>query len=229
MTFFLSQYNLLPNLYGLIIVIPLAILYSRYLRKKTTKKYSGNYLSEESIKEDFNPNKFTEIINDKVVRIENIEFPELKKVVQQFCNIYNEENNQAIIRLSNIKDNEFILTFPFDTTDEIFYYLVNYLNFPEGATEYNPKITGWLTANDTNLKSNKEPRNKKIMVFVPEETSEYDNVYCITNENITYKISFKIGSKVERVNNIKSGLEGIVYHPISNIRNLSELSFIDMK
>lgn len=85
-----SLFDLLPKLYGLLVVIPLVILYNSYLRKKAAKRYpKDSTLTTLEIKDE--KKNRVKIINDKIIVIEEIELPNLIKVIHQFCDMHTEE------------------------------------------------------------------------------------------------------------------------------------------
>ncbi|NIK93218.1 hypothetical protein GZ212_13730 [Mangrovimonas sp. CR14] len=70
-----------------------------------------------------------------------------------------------------------------------FFYLLNYLKFPEGI-EYNVEIKGLAKGKNIDKRLN----DKELLVYISKNDKEFDNVYVVTTENKHYKIDF--GGKV---------------------------------
>lgn len=160
-----------------LIILVIGIKYSSYSKAeiKLPKKYP-----------------ITEVKNDKLVSIKNIYYSEVKKAVQQFCKKYNEDTNDhgepLIAKLVKISPTETVILFPYNTDFDMFSFLVNYLYYPENIF-YKGEIKAWMTV-DKEDASASVIADKKIMMYIPSEDSEYDNVYLVTQENIYYKNDF---------------------------------------
>jgi len=126
-----------------------------------------------------------EIQNDKLVILNNITILEIEKILTDFCNLYNQEKYQALPRLYQLSERQFAVTFPYDIEFKIFCFFVNYAHYPmEFKKSF--EVTGWTTETST---------NKKVMLYIPNDDTEYDNVYLTTDDNIGYKIGFALGNK----------------------------------
>lgn len=79
---------------------------------------------------------------------------------------------------------------------DYFYYLVNYLRYPEGI-KHNVTVAGYTVP-----RSPARIGGRKVMVYVPENDRDYDMVYAVTTDGTTYKIDF--GGKVKVVPSAKS-------------------------
>lgn len=127
--------------------------------------------------------------NDKLVIVKDINYSDLKAVLTGLCNLYNKENYQVLARLIKIAETEFAITFPYDINFEIYCYFVNYIKYPK-EVEWAADITGWATTKKDDSWIPEEISNKKIIIFVPEDDTEYDNVFMTTADNVGYKIGF---------------------------------------
>ena len=112
--------------------------------------------------------------------------------------IFEKEIDRQIIIADNLLDNDH------------FFYLVNYLEYPEGI-EYNVEIKGLTKGKNIDKRLN----DKELLVYISKNDKEFDNVYVVTNENKHYKIDF--GGKVTQqtdnkfystvdINNLKNPL-----------------------
>jgi predicted acetyltransferase len=106
-----------------------------------------------------------------------------------FCASYNQEKVQAHLRLTKIKADEFVISFPQNIDFEIYCYMINYLNYPAGFNK-TFKPFGYTTTKLSDHWITEETANKEVMLFISDHDTEYDNVSMTTSENIGYKLSF---------------------------------------
>lgn len=136
----------------------------------------------------------TEIANDKLVIVDDINETDIKRILQEFCNSYNKKAYQAIPRMIKLSENKYAVTFPFDINFDIFCFFINYVNYPVGFDrQFN--ATGWTTTKPNDIWIKEKIANKKVMLFVSEYDTEYDNVFLTTSENIGYKLGFALGEE----------------------------------
>src|ERR1700750_254632 len=65
------------------------------------------------------------IDNDKIVVIKGANYNNIKKAIQQFCNMYNQQDYAAIPNLTKINDSLFVITFPHDLSFDMLCFFVN--------------------------------------------------------------------------------------------------------
>lgn len=128
-------------------------------------------------------------MNDKLVLIENISGNEVDEILNVFCETYRHEVNPILPRLYQINDKQFVVTFPYDLGFEIFCFFVNYVCYPKGFDK-NFSVVGWTTTKRGDKWITEQIMNKKVMLYIPPEDDEYDNVYMTTEDNIGYKLGF---------------------------------------
>ena len=162
------------------------------------------------------PVQKNEIDNDRIIIINGANYTDIKKALNQFCNIYNKENYQAIIRLSTISQNEFVLTFPYGIDFTTFCFLINYLYYPNEIF-YKADIKGWTTTNSNDEFISAENSNKYVMLYIPSDDKEYDNVFMTTEDNKGYKLGFAVGG-VKTLNTPKENFEENKYK-VADIKN----------
>jgi hypothetical protein len=136
--------------------------------------------------------------NDKLVIIRDVKLDEIKQAIQQFCNIYNQESYRALPTLTIFSASEFVITFPSDIDFETFCYFVNYLHYPNDIF-YKPNITAWTTTNPGDSWMKDDIVGKKVMLYIPKDDQDYDNVYLTTSDNISYKMGFALGEASQRL------------------------------
>mgnify|MGYP006186518259 FL=1 len=155
--------------------------------------------------------------NDKLVIVDNISKTEIDSILTGFCNMYNKESFQAQPRLYKLSERQFAITFPYDIEFEIYCYFVNYVHYPMGFDK-SFDVTAWETTGQANGWITEKTANKKIMLFIPEDDSEHDNVYLTTDDNIGYKLGFAIGEEKQPLQSAKKRY----FAPKIDIRTLSE-------
>lgn len=132
--------------------------------------------------------------NEKLVIVDNISHTEIGSILTSFCNMYNKESFQAQPRLYKLSERQFAITFPFDIEFEIYCYFVNYVHYPMGFDK-SFDITAWETTKQANGWITEKTANKKVMLFIPEDDNEHDNVFMTTKDNIGYKLGFAMGEE----------------------------------
>lgn len=137
--------------------------------------------------------------NDKLVIVEDINENDIKKILQEFCNLYNKEIFEAIPRLTKLSDNKFAITFPYDIDFQIYCYFINYVNYPMGFDRHF-KAIGWATTKPSDTWITEKSVNKNVMLYVSDFDKEYDNVFLTTSDNIGYKLGFAMGEEKQLLN-----------------------------
>lgn len=140
------------------------------------------------------------IENDKIILIENAVCEDVKKAIQQFCDNYNQTVFVALPKLSVCSGNRFVVTFPYDIDFETFCYFVNYMYYPE-VVHYYPLIKAWTTMRPNDQWVCKDIVNKSVMLYIPSDDKEYDNVYLTTSDNLGYKMGFTFEDECQRLQN----------------------------
>jgi hypothetical protein len=158
-----------------IIVAALILVY--FLRSKLDREGQGSYGRKR---------------NDKLVVVKGIDYAGLKQVLLDFCKMYNKRGLQAIVRLTTIDETAFAITFPFDIEFEIFCYFINYLQYP---VEFKSiiHVIAWTTTKTGDPWITAKSANKNVMLFIPPDDTEHDNVFLTTADNTGYKLRFALG------------------------------------
>ena len=130
--------------------------------------------------------------SDKLICITNINIENLRSIITLYAWEYEDEDMIDNLRAIKISESEFAITFANDIDFEAYCYFINYLKYPE-EVESKPAILAWTTTNSTDKGVPEMAVNKLVMLYIPEEDDEYDNVFLTTQDNISYKISFEFG------------------------------------
>jgi hypothetical protein len=138
------------------------------------------------------------INNDKIVLIENVSLEDLKKAIQQFCNNYNQEDYRALPLLTIVSENKFVVTFPYDIDFVTYCFFVNYMYYPNDIS-YKPTIKAWTTTKATDQWIKDDIANKKVMLYIPADDKDFDNVYLTTSNNVGYKMGFAMGEESQKL------------------------------
>jgi len=162
--------------------------------------------------------------NDRLVISTNITFEEINKILTGFCNMYNEKTYKALPRLYKINERQFAITFPYDIEFSIFCFFVNYVHYPMGFKK-SFEVTGWTTTKKGESWITEKITSKRVMLFIPYDDTEYDNVYLTTEDNIGYKLGFALGHEKQlldfpKLNFVKPQIE---------IEELVEKDYTDYK
>lgn len=178
-------------MFGLVILAAIILLIAWHKLKQQTYK--------DRLKPSQSMFPKTEIINDKIIIIENIGEGDIKTILQDFCNMYNKEKYQAIPRLTELSHQSFAITFPYDINFEIFCYFVNYANYPM-IIKNHFKAKGWATVKSSDTWAIEKIINKNVMLFTSDSDKEYDNVFLTSSNNIGLKFSFSINEGMKVLN-----------------------------
>lgn len=133
---------------------------------------------------------------DKYILVSGASEPEIKKALQQFSNNYADSGVGNGIQLYSFKDDLFTINVSEGMDLEIFKYLVNYLNYPEGI-EYNVDVKGfWTIGSNDKIKNNH--LGQRVMFYISPKDTEYDNVFGIfKGGHKTIKFGFAFGEEYE--------------------------------
>ena len=202
----------------LLLVLGLIIKTRKFSVQKSQK---DDEQASNNIKKTF-PNR--EKVNDKLVMVKGVGYSDLKKAIQDCCKMYNKQGNEALPRVFKISENDFAITFPYDIEFELYCYFINYLKYPIDIT-YTSTVTAWTTTNFNDEWITEKTANKKVMLFIPEDDTENDNVFLTTADNTGYKLGFAVTEEKQLLATPKQhyvsppiGLDGLVEKQYEDIR-----------
>lgn len=136
------------------------------------------------------------MINDNTIFIKGAAYNSVKKALRQWLDLYSEDlQDDLSFTLSKNGHTGYIIKADERLDNERFYYLVNYLKYPE-EIEYTIDIEAFTTGRYEN-----SLKNKKLLVYISPNDKEFDNVFVTTSENKNYKIDF--GGKISEANESK--------------------------
>jgi len=164
--------------------------------------------------------------NDKVVLVKGAPYQDLKKAVQQFCDRYNQTDWAAIPRLTRISETETAITFPRDLSFDVLCFFVNYIYYPNDIFYLDhSEIRAWATTRPGDVWVTEKAQKKHVMLYIPKEDDEYDNVYMTTEDGIGYKLGFAVGHQQQLLK-----VPAMPYEmPGTSVEAVKELGFEEVK
>jgi hypothetical protein len=122
---------------------------------------------------------------ENLIIIKGGSYSDIKKALRQWMALYAEDlDNDVVFKLYKNGKGNHILKADERLDNDRFFYLVNYLNYPEGIN-YKVDIEGYTTGKEL-----KEILNKKLLVYISSNDKGGDNVYAVTSDSKNYKIDF---------------------------------------
>lgn len=163
------------NTYIIAVAVVLLIV---YLWKKLKERVT-------TPKEVADSNTSQQVVNDKLIIVEDVKEEEISKIVQDFCDAYNKERTQVLPRLVQLSNNRYAIHFPKNITFEILAFFVNYIQYPI-SFQKEFSVTAWTTAKLSKI----DLSEKRMMLYLSKNDTECDNVFLITEEGVTIKYDF---------------------------------------
>jgi hypothetical protein len=158
------------------------------------------HLNKKRPNRDLKPKLLAE--NDKIVVVTNINEAQASQAIEQFCNLYNKESFVILPSLTTLKENEHVITFPYDIDLDILCFLVNYIKYADELSEdtsYQPEIVAWTTLSKKSKLIKDDLVGNKAIIYIPNWDNEYDNIYLTTSANECYKVDFSISKKPSKM------------------------------
>lgn len=169
-------------LIGIIAVAIILLLWMKFNTKPSTSAAAES------------TNTKTLIVNDKIAIIDDVSEEDIKKILRGFCDLYNKNKVNVILRLSRVSDRKYAVTFPYDIEFEYLCFFINYANYPMGFDK-KFKTIGWATTKPSDQWITDKSANKNVMLYVSDYDTEFDNVFLATSDNIGYKLGFAMGEE----------------------------------
>jgi len=132
------------------------------------------------------------MITDNVVLIKGASYDKVKKALNNWLNLYSDNlPSDFKFKLYKKDQNEFVIKAGNEIDNNRFHFLVNYLKYPEGI-EYQVEVVGYIIGKDHN-----ELQGQRLLIYISDNDTEYDNVFAVNSENKNFKIDF--GGKISIV------------------------------
>lgn len=133
---------------------------------------------------------------DKYILVNTEEPSKFFEGVEELTNLYVDTGftDQILIHKSKVNPKEFVITFPVQPDFECFKYFVNYLYYPEAGRSGKTIKGYWTLAQNDELP--KELIGSRVMLYVSDNDTEYDNVFCAFDSiSENYKLGFARGEE----------------------------------
>jgi len=125
---------------------------------------------------------------------------DIKKALKQWIDIYLEKlQEDFVFKLFKNGRGKHIILADERLENNLFYFLVNHLDCPEGI-DYKIDIEGFTTGKEDNIL-----KDKKLLVYISSTDKDGDNVFVTTSENENFKVDF--GGKIKETSEVK------IYNP----------------
>lgn len=126
---------------------------------------------------------------DNLIIIKGGAYNDIKKALRQWIELYSKDlQDDLTFQLFKNGHGKHIIQADKRLDNERFFYLINYLNYPE-EIEYKIDIEGFTTGKEKN-----QLKDKELLVYISPTDKEYDNVHVTTSENENFKVDF--GGKI---------------------------------
>lgn len=126
---------------------------------------------------------------DNLILIKGAAYNDIKKALRQWLDLYLKDlQDDLTFQIFKNGRGNHIIQADKRLDNERFFYLVNYLNYPEDI-EYKIDIEGYTTGKDNN-----QLKGKDLLIYISPTDKEYDNVFVTTSENENFKVEF--GGKI---------------------------------
>jgi len=165
-----------------------------------------------------------EIANDKIIVVNNVTHEDIRKVLTEFCNIYNKDQYLAMPRLWALSTNSYAITFPYGVDFATYCFAVNFLKYPMNV-KWQSKVYAWATTKQGDDWITDKSINKKVMLFLAQDDKEYDNIFLTTNDNIGYKLGFAVGKEKQLLPTPKESYK----NPTISVTSLTNQNHEDFK
>jgi hypothetical protein len=132
------------------------------------------------------------VTTDNLIIIKGGAYNDIKKALRQWIDQYLKDLPEGLtFQIFKNRRGNHIIQADKRLDNERFFYLVNYLKYPEDI-EYKIEIEGYTTGKDKN-----QLKDKDLLVYISSTDKEYDNVFVATSENENFKIDF--GGKITEI------------------------------
>lgn len=173
------------------IILFVVFVFLCYRKKSFVKELAEGGMGDEKsmtmrrLSEDETPN------GKRVIMATQMSKAEVENAIEGFTKLNTEDGSSVVKPLVRQVDGDtFLMSFPNSTDYALFCYWVNYFVYSNKDKKYNSNVTGWYEV-AAEAKGLWEPFAKqKLMFYVPESDTEYDNVYFTTETNVCYKQKF---------------------------------------
>ncbi|WP_430965257.1 hypothetical protein [Spongiimicrobium sp. 2-473A-2-J] len=118
------------------------------------------------------------------VVVRDVPYKDVKSALTQWIALYADQLSQQLRFHLYRQDAYHVISVDGELNNELFFFLVNYLKYPENI-RYDVDVAGFTTGDASG-----KLEGQDVLVYIPEEDTEYDVVYVVTGAQAHYKIDF---------------------------------------
>lgn len=134
---------------------------------------------------------------DNLIIIEGGNYREVRQALEQWIQLYSPPVRADYqFRLYDLANETRVIETDVRLENEYFFFLVNYLAYPEGI-DYKVTVTGFTRGKDQVIL-----KGQDLVVYLAPGDTDGDNVYVVTSGNKSYKVDF--GGKVREVQGFRN-------------------------
>lgn len=123
---------------------------------------------------------------DNIVIVKGGSYDTVKQALRQWIDLYTDQlQNHSPFELYSLRDSTLVIKADPSLTNLYFFFLVNYMIYPESIENYNVEVTGYTIGH-----KGSKFENQKVQVYIPKDDTDYDNVYIITESGQHFKVDF---------------------------------------
>lgn len=153
---------------------------------------------------------------ENLVIIKGGTYDKVKQALRQWLDIYTDKlSDKMLFELYSMDDSTHVIKADPGLTNLYFFFLVNYMIYPEGMEKYDVEVTGYTVGH-----KGSKFENQKLLVYIPKDDKEYDNVYVITEGGQHFKVDFGgiVTEQSRKGDYIKPELMNLVAHEILKVQ-----------
>lgn len=125
------------------------------------------------------------MIFENLIILKGGTYNDIKKALRQWIELYSKDLEDGLtFQVYKHRHGNHIIQADKRLDNEKFYFLINYLKYPEGI-KYKIEIEGFAIGKENNIL-----QGKTLMVYLSSSDKDYDNVFVTTSENENFKVDF---------------------------------------
>lgn len=135
--------------------------------------------------------------NDKVILVRKASYDDLKQVITEFCNNYNQRRAPLVVELKKLSFNEYAIVFPYNVQFNTFLYFLYNIYYPKNVM-YTPEIATWATAPAGDPWIAPELANKKLLIYIP-QGEQTKTVYMTAQDGSAWQMGFAFKAQNQKL------------------------------
>lgn len=160
-------------------------------------------------------------MTENFIIVEKVQEADLESILMDLANLYADTEYVNGIQLYRKKDryDSFLIGFTNQPDFARFNYFVNYLRFPVENENFSPFIRGYYQMDDVKQAADFNA-GERLMVYIPQNPEEFDNVHFVNPQNENYVYDF--GGAITKLTTIEEtyqliSLDKNLYHHVIDV------------